>query len=92
MMITAHREAVMSERQQQRVDAIIAEYHNWKTFMPDYQACADGSQTQIDLSVADDRAERAASELRACGFVVTVKTEAAYEAEPMERPPSGGLH
>lgn len=76
-IITAVRKPPpMSQRQQERVDAILRTYHDWARFPPQY--VQDGDDVEIDIEVEDSRAERAASELRMCGFVVRVQTEEEY--------------
>jgi hypothetical protein len=68
VIITASREAALSERLQQRVCAVIMKYHDFERGY--YENFDEPSGRRITIEVDDSSAERAASELRCCGFVV----------------------
>jgi hypothetical protein len=81
-LVIGYREAPMTQRLVERIDAVLQEFHDWSRFKPDYEGNEDGSKTTIIAVVEDDsRVDRAASELRACGLVVKVQTEEEYDAE-----------
>jgi hypothetical protein len=70
----------MSERQSKRMVELIFNYHTGEmtgflkpSSCPGYfKSRHDGSDVELELIVGDDEAERAASEFRACGFVMQV--------------------
>jgi hypothetical protein len=79
-VLRAFREKPMSARQKQRVDDLISRYHGHLQTLfgalmaPGFSQCEDGSETEIEIVVAEDEsAAVAASEFRACGFVVTAE-------------------
>jgi hypothetical protein len=92
-VIDAFRQAAMNDRLRDRVDDLIQRFHLFgdrvpfgrgsvPAVWPDYEENDDGSEVQIKIIVRDEDAIRAASELRACGFVVAEP----YDAKP--RPPT----
>ena len=75
-VIEAFRETPMNDRLQARVDKLIEQFHGrfqtrfGAVVNPDYLRAHDGSEIEILILVDDDKATRAASEFRACGFIV----------------------
>ena len=66
VIITALREAALSERLRQRVCAVIMQYHDFEHGY--YENFDEPAGRRITIEVDDNSAERAASELRCCGF------------------------